>query len=291
MEDNTSKEESILDLDFSYQSLHPLPHLKHPSNIGSLKIPTEDGSYVLEHSNKAALGGLNPFSPKFESLGLKYLRLMIEHSGLRPDHKILDVGCGTGRIAKVLQGFLDNGKYDGFDVNEHFVDYCKSSIVDKKFDFRFCNVQNDEYNPAGDISPEAFEFPYGDRSFDRVCAIGVFNHLELPWAFQYVREITRVLKPKGIFFGTFFLLNGISMPYVRNKENHPLKFEIETDDVWYEYKDRPLFNVALSEQPIRRVFIKSGLMIKEPIKYGHWCGFKNAIVGHDVIVAIKGQWK
>jgi len=289
MEDSAPKEES--DVDFDFQSLHPLPGLKHPDNIGSLRIPAEDGSYILEHDNVAALGGLNPFSPKFKSLGLRYLRLMIEHSELLPNHKILDVGCGTGRIAKVLEDFLDDGKYDGFDINEHFVEYCKSTINDKRFNFCFCDVQNGEYNPSGNIDPEKFKFPYDDLSFDRVCAIGVFNHLELPWATQYIREITRVLKPKGIFFGTFFLLNGISMPYARNREDHPLKFEVETNDAWFEYKDRPLFNVALAEQPIRRTFINNGLMIKEPIRYGNWCGSKNAIIGHDVIVAIKGQWK
>ena len=71
MEDSASKEEP--DIDFDFQSLHPLPGLKHPDSIGSLRIPVENGLYILEHDNVAALGGLNPFSPKFKSLGLKYL--------------------------------------------------------------------------------------------------------------------------------------------------------------------------------------------------------------------------
>ncbi len=81
------------------------------------------------------------------------------------------------------------------------------------------------------------------------------------------------------------------MPFILQKEDHPFMFEKREKHGWYEYKDRPLFNVALPEPDIRRAFIESGMMLKEPIYYGQWCESQNAITGHDAVIAIKGYWK
>ncbi len=234
----------------------------------------------------APLGGLNPYSPHFARIGKQFHQLLIEHAGLHKNSRLLDVGCGTGRLAHPLQDFLEVD-YHGFDVHPHFIDYCQKTYRKKNFKFKHVDVRHDEYNPGGTLDPAKFEFPYPSRSFDVVTAIAVFNHLHTKWVFQYVREIARVLKPKGIFLGTMLLLNQQSMEWINGRQKPPYQFSHRTPESWHDFEDRPLFNVAHPEEGIRRVFIKSNLMLREPVRYGEWCESKIALAGPDVLIARK----
>src|SRR2546423_10702802 len=54
----------------------------------------------------------------FAATGDEFLAHFIELGGLQPGERVLDVGCGIGRMARPLAGDLGaDGSYDGFDVN------------------------------------------------------------------------------------------------------------------------------------------------------------------------------
>lgn len=265
----------------------------HQATTATVSRPKSDrllGDIEFDASTQAPLGGINPYSPHFDSIGGQFTKLFIEHGGLTATSQVLDIGCGTGRMAKPLQQLLRGGRYIGFDINERFIQYCNSTYQ-SKMQFDLFDIQHDEYNPDGLIDAINFEFPYDSRRFDFVCAIAVFNHMYPKWVHQYLREVSRVLKPKGRLFCTAILLNSLSMAHIEGKDKHPFKFDYKNNDGWYDYDERPLFNVAVPENGVRRVLMRSGMMIKEPIRYGEWCASPAAITGHDVIIAIKGQWK
>ena len=105
------------------------------SIIDQPSLPYLLGEIPIDEGQTRPLGGLNPYSEHFTKIGQHFLQLFIDHGRLTKRSKVLEAGCGTGRIAKALEGFLDGGKYQGFDCNKRFTDHCKSTYK-KSFKFQ-----------------------------------------------------------------------------------------------------------------------------------------------------------
>lgn len=249
------------------------------------------GELDFESDSLAPMGGINPDSPQFDIIGQQFHQLLVDHAKLTPKKDVLDLGCGTGRLAKRLHTWMKpEGSYTGFEINKRFHKYCDEHYTNDETTFDFRDVYHDEFNPDGKILPEEVKLPYEDNSFDVVAAIALFNHFKLDWAVRYMEEISRILKNKGILFATAILINPLSVESTKLRESHPFIFETREDQQWFDFSDRPLFNTALSENVLRRTLMQHNMMIKEPVRYGEWCGSKAAITGHDVILARKGGW-
>ena len=46
---------------------------------------------------------------------------VLERHGLKPEHRVLDIGCGVGRVALPLTRYLTSGTYDGFDIVKRWI--------------------------------------------------------------------------------------------------------------------------------------------------------------------------
>ena len=248
------------------------------------------GDLKFGPDEKRPLGGINPYSPHFNQIGDRFKNLLIEFARLNPSSDVLDVGCGTGRLAKSLVPYLDSGSYTGIDVNRRYIDYCKDNYKSSKFAFNHIDVQHDEYNPKSQTAAYDYRFPFKDASFNLSVGIAVFNHLDTRSVLRYIAEMSRVLRPKGVLFFTALILNPNSINRINERDKPPFMFNYRTDNSWHEYKGRRLINVAIPEAGIRRQLINCKMMIKEPIRFGEWCNSALALTGHDVVTAIKGQW-
>ena len=89
---------------------------------------------------------------------------------------ILDVGCGTGYLSKMLGNY---GNVSGVDMADIALDYCRMNGIS--------NVTQ------GSVT----EIPYPDKHFDLVCALDVLYHQAVEDDSLAIREIYRVLKPGG----------------------------------------------------------------------------------------------
>jgi SAM-dependent methyltransferase len=146
----------------------------------------------------------------FRATGEEFLGHFRELGGLRAEDRVLEMGCGIGRMARVLAPVLrPPGSYDGFDVVALGIDWCRPRYQATAAPFRFvhADLRNSAYNPAGALAPGSYRFPYDDAAFDLVIATSLFTHLLPAVAEHYLAEAARVLVPGGRLFCTWLLVS------------------------------------------------------------------------------------
>jgi SAM-dependent methyltransferase len=136
--------------------------------------------FAIKDAMEIAVGG------EFDAFGILERELLIQY-GLRKDGYVIDVGCGSGRLAKALSPYLA-GKYLGTDIVPELVDYARNLV--KRLDWRF-EVTD------GAIIPEK------NGEADMVCFFSVFTHLLHEQSCIYLKEAKRVLKPTGKIIFSF----------------------------------------------------------------------------------------
>jgi SAM-dependent methyltransferase len=145
----------------------------------------------------------------FRERGTQLADLLVRN-GLAPDHHILDIGCGIGRVALGLTQVLSHeGRYDGFDVDARAIRWCTANLTPRYPNLRFTHANIATARHRNDGSPAMhYRFPWPDATFDFAFATSVLTHLEMDDAKHYVREAHRVLRPGGILLATVFLDDG-----------------------------------------------------------------------------------
>jgi SAM-dependent methyltransferase len=145
----------------------------------------------------------------FLATGTELQRLLREHGGLEPGSRVLDVGCGIGRVARTLAGVLDpdaGGGYVGFDPVQEAIAWCAARYPGH-FRFVHADLRNDLYHPEGAIVATEYRFPVDGGWATIAIATSVFTHLDADETGHYLAEVRRALAPGGVALLTFFLLD------------------------------------------------------------------------------------
>ena len=95
--------------------------------------------------------------------------------------RILDWGCGPGRIVRHLPSLLPNSKVYGTDYNNDYINWCKKNLNGINFSFN-------KIDP-----PMHFEGSF----FNVVIGLSIFTHLSERNHFDWISELHRVVKFGG----------------------------------------------------------------------------------------------
>jgi protein-L-isoaspartate(D-aspartate) O-methyltransferase len=99
---------------------------------------------------------------------------MVEHYGVRPGDRILDVGCGKGFLLHDFTQAVPGVEVAGIDVSQYAIDHAK-----------------EEVKPHLRVGSAA-QLPYADDSFDLVISINVLHNLQNFELDAALREMERV---------------------------------------------------------------------------------------------------
>lgn len=206
-------------------------------------------------------------SGDFLKQGDRYLDIFIKYGGLQPHHTTLDIGSGIGRMAIPLAGYLHKTtRYEGFDVMKVGVKWCQNNLTPMypNFNFSHVSLKNDLYTNDGEAA-ENFRFPYKDDTFDFCFLTSVFTHMTDKQVENYLKEIHRVLKPKGRCLATFFILNKNA------KHDSNSEFLFPYDYGHYRLMDNKVksANVAYEQSYLENFAKQIGLTIRD-FHFGFW---------------------
>jgi SAM-dependent methyltransferase len=124
---------------------------------------------------------------------------LLKREGCRPESKVLEIGCGNLHGAVPLIRYLEKGNYVGVDPN----DWLRESAMKKR---RIRSLV--ERKCARFLSVEDFDASVMGMSFDFVLSHSVLSH-SAHWQLElFLRNVGKVLAPKGRILASIRLAEG-----------------------------------------------------------------------------------
>jgi SAM-dependent methyltransferase len=224
----------------------------------------------------------------YRAIGVEYLGHYVRLGGLKPTDRILDIGCGIGRMAVPLTQYLDHRSafYEGVDPVNEGIEWCVQNITSAYPNFRFCRVDvaHELYNPGGAIPGHEVVLPFAGLRFDFVTMVSVATHLPASEIAAYAREVMRLLAPGGRLFLTAFL---VTSDDIGSEKARPRFLKGEKAGTWIADPAAPLGAIGFDDGTIQDILRNAGLEIQR-ISFGHWRGVESAHY-QDVIIAVKPE--
>ncbi|MFC2029452.1 class I SAM-dependent methyltransferase [Chloroflexota bacterium] len=146
------------------------------------------GKRIQTFAHREAVGGM------WDEIGTLQFEYVV-NEGLKPHHKMLDIGCGSLRGGVHFIRYLNSGNYYGIDRSESLLGAAR-------------HVELPRYGLADrTVHLECrsdFAFAVFGVQFDYVVAQSVFTHLTWNSILRCLVNVEKVLHQDGRFYATFF---------------------------------------------------------------------------------------
>ncbi len=127
--------------------------------------------------------------------------------GLREQHRVCDVGCGSLRVGRFLIPYLEAGHYYGIEPRQEVVE----AGIDQEVGRDLLAARNPHFDYGTDFGLARF-----DTTFDFVIAQSVFSHTYRDLATVGLDAIRATLAPEGLFVGTVYEEYPVLLPRGHN---------------------------------------------------------------------------
>jgi SAM-dependent methyltransferase len=155
----------------------------------------------------------------WDDLGSWQFDLLVK-MGLKPGHKLLDVGCGALRLGLHAIDYLDDGAYVGVDPFAPYIamgrDLASKVGLNKQFQL---------------IESSDFDFGAEGPAYDYALAQSVLTHLSTEKNRQCISAVARVMRPGGQFIFTYLPGRSSTVGFLYNGVQ-PMMRAIDTDNAF-----------------------------------------------------------
>jgi SAM-dependent methyltransferase len=235
-----------------------------------------------------AVGGGDP-----REIGQRNLDILASFGLLQPSTRILDLGCGCGRLAVSLtQVLAPSTRYVGTDIVPDMADFCRREISSRWPNFEFYSV-GDEHPFYGRLANQGRR-PSGllledtsslDGQFDLVIASSVFTHLDEAQAQAMLRRVRAWLAPGGSALLTFFLLNTWSRSQIQGGQTEYF-YGMDLKAPLLKYPDNAA--VGMDEALVERMVISAGFPGIFSVNHGTWTNSPGAHLQDFIVLKRDG---
>ena len=108
---------------------------------------------------------------------------IIKKLNIKPNQKILDIGCGWGSLA------IDIAKSINCEV---------TGITLSQNQFNYCIKQAKEHNLENQVNFKLIDYRQLDEKFDRIVSVGMFEHVGRKFYKKFFKKINKLLNEDGI---------------------------------------------------------------------------------------------
>jgi SAM-dependent methyltransferase len=217
------------------------------------------------------------------------------HLALGPQDRVLDFGCGIGRVlVQVANHLPPTASVVGMDIMPEVIAFCSEHIAPVFGHASFeliegSNVHYNKYIKGGAARKKADVLRSHGGQFTRAYAFSVFTHVDLADFSTLLAFVKDLLLPGGEFMFTCFLLTEFSRAAIKNATA-----QFGFDNPRYESggtvfigntTDRLAF-IAFDIGLVEKLVYNAGLVISR-VQYGAWrgAGFGDSL--QDIVVVRK----
>ncbi|MBI4245271.1 MAG: class I SAM-dependent methyltransferase [Planctomycetes bacterium] len=246
-------------------------------------VPPPEFIYPISHSS----------ADGFLRSGKEVVSVLKKLNVVRNDSKVLEIGCGPGRLALNLTEYLKNGSYTGVDIIKEYIDWCSNNISRRYRNFHFIHVPiyNQVFNKKGTYKASSYTFPFPNHSFSSIILQSVFTHMLPDDVENYLSEISRLLTRNGRCYASMFIYDFKERNLLpMNCRHHfisPVKKDGRFNGAWCAVNSDPESNVAYDPDFINEMTGRNGLKIDGSIRYGQWRGGGKGLTNQDIMVLKK----
>lgn len=137
---------------------------------------------------KVAVGGM------WDEVGKLQFNFLI-NLGLKPQHKLLDFGCGSLRGGLFFIDYLNIGNYTGVDISKELLASGKCFLAETGLTHKNPILINNQDFSLRELQENIFDF---------VISFSVFTHMPVQDLKECLKNIIQLLNPTSLFYATIF---------------------------------------------------------------------------------------